>query len=169
MSRTNQVRGRCIPSRRGDRERLARAAEIEGEQARERVVLGNVGRPAIGGGAPHRRAAERLPPLRLTTAPLLVYTPTAWRGCSCGNVGSLPRSGSPRSSYGRCRGRCTSVVTDSNTDWRFVVEEVCVLRFDNETGKGDHKHVGETEVPYRFTTLDRLIEDFWNEVEGWQR
>ena len=44
-----------------------------------------------------------------------------------------------------------------------------MLRFDNETGKGDHKHLGETEVPYRFTTLDRLIEDFWNEVEGWQR
>ena len=51
----------------------------------------------------------------------------------------------------------------------FVVDEVCVLRFDSETGKGDHKHVGEIEVPYRFTTLDRLIEDFWNEVEGWQR
>jgi hypothetical protein len=47
----------------------------------------------------------------------------------------------------------------------FVVDEVCVLRFDNETGKGDHKHVGETEVLYRFTTL----EDFWNEVEQWQR
>ena len=31
----------------------------------------------------------------------------------------------------------------------FVVDEVCVLRFDNETGKGDHKHVGEVEVPPR--------------------
>ena len=29
----------------------------------------------------------------------------------------------------------------------FVVDEVCVLRFDNETGKGDHKHVGAVEVP----------------------
>jgi hypothetical protein len=51
----------------------------------------------------------------------------------------------------------------------FVVEELCVLRFDNETGKGDHKHVGEIEAPYRFTTLERLIEDFWNEVGQWQR
>jgi len=51
----------------------------------------------------------------------------------------------------------------------FVVDELCVLRFDNETGKGDHKHVGEIEVPYRFTTLEQLIEDFWNEVEQWQR
>jgi hypothetical protein len=29
----------------------------------------------------------------------------------------------------------------------FVVDEECVLRFDNETGKGDHKHVGTEEVP----------------------
>jgi hypothetical protein len=37
----------------------------------------------------------------------------------------------------------------------FVVDAACVLRFDNETGKGDHKHVGEIEAPYRFTTLGR--------------
>jgi hypothetical protein len=49
------------------------------------------------------------------------------------------------------------------------VDELCVLRFDNETGKGDHKHVGEIEVSYRLTTLERLVEDFWNEVEQWQR
>src|SRR3954452_8061291 len=51
----------------------------------------------------------------------------------------------------------------------FVVDEVCVLRFDNETGKGDHKHVGEFEVAYRFTTIEQLIEDFWNGIELWQR
>ena len=51
----------------------------------------------------------------------------------------------------------------------FVVDEVCVLRFDNETGKGDHKHVEEIEVPYCFTTVEQLIEDIWNEVEQWQR
>lgn len=26
----------------------------------------------------------------------------------------------------------------------FVVDEICVLRFDNETGKGDHKHVAKS-------------------------
>jgi hypothetical protein len=51
----------------------------------------------------------------------------------------------------------------------FVVDEFCVLRFDNETGKGDHKHIGEVEVHYRFTTLDQLVADFWNEVDEWQR
>ena len=50
----------------------------------------------------------------------------------------------------------------------FVVDEVCVLRFDNETGKGDHKHVGADEVPYAFTTLPQLVEDFWSEIDGWR-
>jgi Family of unknown function (DUF6516) len=51
----------------------------------------------------------------------------------------------------------------------FVVDEVCVLRFDNETGKGDHKHIGEIEVPYVLSTLPQLVADFWDEVERWQR
>lgn len=49
----------------------------------------------------------------------------------------------------------------------FVVEEVCVLRFDNETGKGDHKHIGAEEVPYIFTTLDQLTTDFRNAIDEW--
>jgi hypothetical protein len=50
----------------------------------------------------------------------------------------------------------------------YVVDEVCVLRYDNEAGKGDHKHVGGAEVPYQFTTVDQLLEDFWNDVDGWR-
>lgn len=41
-----------------------------------------------------------------------------------------------------------------------VLDEACVLRYDNEAGKGDHKHLGEREVPYTFTTLDQLVDDF---------
>lgn len=44
-----------------------------------------------------------------------------------------------------------------------VANEVCVLRYDNEAGKGDHKHVGAVQVPYTFTTLDQLMADFWND------
>lgn len=51
----------------------------------------------------------------------------------------------------------------------FVVDEVCVLRFDNETSKGDHKHIAEVEEPYFFSSLEQLITDFWDEVERWQR
>ncbi len=49
----------------------------------------------------------------------------------------------------------------------YVVEGVCVLRFDNETGKGDHKHIGDREVPYTFTTLAQLVTDFWSAIDEW--
>jgi hypothetical protein len=45
---------------------------------------------------------------------------------------------------------------------------VCVLRYDNEAGKGDHKHVGESETPYGFTTPAALIADFWRDVDEWK-
>lgn len=41
-----------------------------------------------------------------------------------------------------------------------VVGGVCVLRYDNESGKGDHRHTPEREVRYRFTSLDTLFSDF---------
>jgi hypothetical protein len=44
-----------------------------------------------------------------------------------------------------------------------------VLRFDNETGKGDHKHIGDKEAAYAFTTLEKLVADFWSEIEEWSR
>jgi len=48
-----------------------------------------------------------------------------------------------------------------------VVDGVCVLRFDNERGKGDHKHVGEVDADYIFTTLDALLDDFQAEIARW--
>lgn len=49
----------------------------------------------------------------------------------------------------------------------FVADGMCVLRFDNEAGKGDHKHVGATQSPYEFISLDQLVTDFWNAVGQW--
>ena len=46
-----------------------------------------------------------------------------------------------------------------------VVNGACVMRYDNETGKGDHKHVGQDEIPYAFTTPKTLLDDFWNDVD----
>jgi hypothetical protein len=47
-----------------------------------------------------------------------------------------------------------------------------LVRYDNETGKGDHRHLGaeETEVPYDFSSIDKLLSDFRNECEqlGWR-
>ena len=40
----------------------------------------------------------------------------------------------------------------------------CLVRYDNETGKGDHRHYGEHEEPYAFTTLEALLEDFQADI-----
>ena len=48
----------------------------------------------------------------------------------------------------------------------YVEYGTSVLRFDNE--KGDHKHVGETESPYAFASPERLIADFWAEIDQWR-
>jgi hypothetical protein len=45
-----------------------------------------------------------------------------------------------------------------------VIDGAYVLRYDNEAGRSDHKHLGAREVPYAFDTLDRLIDDFWADV-----
>lgn len=43
------------------------------------------------------------------------------------------------------------------------------MRFDNEAGKGDHKHVGDRQVAYTFVSPPRLLDDFWHEVTRWKR
>ena len=37
--------------------------------------------------------------------------------------------------------------------------------YDNERGKGGHKHIGEEELVYAFQSVDQLLEDFWNDVK----
>ena len=41
-----------------------------------------------------------------------------------------------------------------------------VVRYDNESGKGDHRHLGKNERQqvYPFTTLEQLIMDFEADV-----
>ncbi len=48
-----------------------------------------------------------------------------------------------------------------------IAEEVCVLRFDNEAGKGDHKHVGDRELAYDFVGVDALRRDFLLAARAW--
>lgn len=49
----------------------------------------------------------------------------------------------------------------------FIVDGKCVLRYDNEAGKGDHKHIGNQEVPYAFSTIEQLFDDFMADVDQW--
>ena len=37
---------------------------------------------------------------------------------------------------------------------------ICVLRYDNEAGKGDHRHHGDLEESYSFSTIEALLHDF---------
>jgi hypothetical protein len=47
----------------------------------------------------------------------------------------------------------------------YVRGKRCVLRYDNETGKGDHRHYGRQQQGYTFDNMSQLIEDFIADVE----
>jgi hypothetical protein len=51
----------------------------------------------------------------------------------------------------------------------YVVDGVCVVRYDNEVGKGDHRHFGAKESAYPFETPDKLIADFQRDIARWNR
>jgi len=40
-----------------------------------------------------------------------------------------------------------------------------VVGYDNERGKGDHRHVGNREESYRFSSVEALIADFLSDVK----
>jgi len=44
------------------------------------------------------------------------------------------------------------------------MDGTCLVRYDNERGKGDHRHIRGREEPYRFTTLVKLKDDFLADV-----
>lgn len=46
-----------------------------------------------------------------------------------------------------------------------VVKGECVLRYDNEHGKGDHWHMGGHEDTVEFTPLDALFDAFHADME----
>jgi len=51
----------------------------------------------------------------------------------------------------------------------YVVDGKCVLRYDNEAGKGDHRHFRGREQTYAFTTPEKLITDFQHDIARWNR
>ena len=40
-----------------------------------------------------------------------------------------------------------------------------IVGYDNERGKGDHKHLGALELRYKFESVDKMIADFLHDVE----
>jgi hypothetical protein len=41
----------------------------------------------------------------------------------------------------------------------------CIIRYDNETGKGDHRHFGGREEAYSFKGVEILVADFLNDID----
>jgi hypothetical protein len=39
------------------------------------------------------------------------------------------------------------------------------VRYDNERGKGDHRHVGGKELPHAFVTVEQLLDDFERDIQ----
>lgn len=40
-----------------------------------------------------------------------------------------------------------------------------IVGYDNERGKGDHKHLGEIQHPYTFIDIQQLVNDFYDDVK----
>lgn len=47
----------------------------------------------------------------------------------------------------------------------YILDGKRLVGFDNERGKGDHKHLDAKESVYRFVSIGQLLEDFIAEVE----
>lgn len=45
----------------------------------------------------------------------------------------------------------------------------CLIRYDNETGKGDHRHFYDKEEPYRFVNVETLVADFQRDIDKLRR
>jgi len=51
----------------------------------------------------------------------------------------------------------------------FGANGVSQVRYDNERGKGDHRHIGNEEFEYIFASVEKLLEDFKADVERWEQ
>jgi hypothetical protein len=51
----------------------------------------------------------------------------------------------------------------------YIVQGECVVLYDNERGKGDHRHFAGRETTYRFVSAERLVADFSADMERWDR
>jgi hypothetical protein len=64
--------------------------------------------------------------------------------------------------------RLPKPISNSRHDFKYrlayIANQHCVLRFDNEAGKGDHRHLDEIEAPYMFSSVETLQADFWAAV-----
>ncbi len=46
----------------------------------------------------------------------------------------------------------------------YVVDGLRLIGYDNERGKGDHRHENDIEIPYAFVDVETLLADFLRAV-----
>ena len=51
----------------------------------------------------------------------------------------------------------------------YIVGGERVIGYDNGEGRGDHRHYGNREEPYTFTTLRKLVADFYRDLDEYRR
>jgi hypothetical protein len=51
----------------------------------------------------------------------------------------------------------------------FMVDGACVLRYASQAGKVGHRRTGKLEERYEFSTIDRLLADFRQDISDWRR
>jgi hypothetical protein len=50
-----------------------------------------------------------------------------------------------------------------------LADGTCLVRYDNETKKGDHRHWRDQEESYQFTDVETLVADFLKDIERARR
>ena len=50
----------------------------------------------------------------------------------------------------------------------YIESGVCVMRYDNEAGKGDHRHLLGVKINYGFTSPRKLAADFFDDIKRYQ-
>lgn len=43
---------------------------------------------------------------------------------------------------------------------------ITAVRYDNERGKRDHKHIGEVQMEYQFESVEKLVRDFFADIRA---
>jgi len=46
-----------------------------------------------------------------------------------------------------------------------LADGTCLVLYDNETGKSDHRHINGKEEHYRFKNVETLVADFLSDIE----
>ena len=50
-----------------------------------------------------------------------------------------------------------------------LADGTCIVRYDNETGKGDHRHIRGREEAYQFKDVETLVANFLEDIEKERR